>query len=46
MIRYALACERRHDFESWFKNSADYDKQPKRGLVTCPNAVPRRSRRR
>jgi hypothetical protein len=36
MIRYSLICERRHAFEIWFKNSADYDKQSKRGLVTCP----------
>ena len=36
MIRYSLACERRHEFEIWFKNSADYDKQAKHGLVTCP----------
>jgi hypothetical protein len=36
MIRYALACEKRHEFEIWFKNSADYDRQRKRGLVTCP----------
>jgi hypothetical protein len=36
MIRYALRCERDHTFESWFQNSAAYDKQSKRGLVTCP----------
>ena len=36
MIRYSLICERKHDFEIWFKNSSDYDKQAKRGLVTCP----------
>jgi hypothetical protein len=36
MIRYSLQCERRHEFEIWFKNSADYDSQSKRGLVTCP----------
>src|ERR1041385_2725176 len=36
MIRYSLICERKHDFEIWFKNSADYDKQAKRGLVSCP----------
>jgi hypothetical protein len=36
MIRYTLACERGHEFESWFQNSAAYDKQSKRGLVTCP----------
>jgi hypothetical protein len=37
MIRYALACDKGHDFESWFQNSAAYDKQAKRGLVTCPH---------
>lgn len=36
MIRYSLVCERKHEFEVWFKNSADYDKQSKRGLVSCP----------
>jgi hypothetical protein len=36
MIRYALACDQGHNFESWFQNSAAYDKQVKRGLVTCP----------
>jgi hypothetical protein len=36
MIRYALVCDRQHTFESWFQNSAAYDKQAKRGLVTCP----------
>jgi hypothetical protein len=36
MIRYSLLCERRHQFEIWFTNSADYDRQSRRGLVTCP----------
>jgi hypothetical protein len=36
MIRYMLNCEQGHEFESWFSNSAAYDKQTKRGLVTCP----------
>ena len=36
MIRYALNCEHGHTFESWFQNSAAYDKQAKRGLVACP----------
>jgi hypothetical protein len=36
MIRYALVCNKRHEFESWFSNSAAYDKQVKRGLVACP----------
>jgi len=36
MIRYALNCDQGHTFESWFANSAAYDKQAKRGLVACP----------
>jgi len=36
MIRYTLVCNERHEFESWFSNSAAYDKQARRGLVTCP----------
>jgi hypothetical protein len=36
MIRYALACDKGHSFESWFQNSAAYDKQVKRSLVSCP----------
>ncbi len=36
MIKYALVCEQKHNFEVWFSDSADYDKQRKRGLVTCP----------
>jgi hypothetical protein len=36
MIRYTLACDKGHRFESWFADSAAYDKQAKRKLVTCP----------
>jgi hypothetical protein len=36
MIRYALTCAKGHSFESWFQNSAAYDKQRKRSLVECP----------
>ena len=36
MIRYALVCDKRHEFDVWFKNSADYDQQRKRKLVSCP----------
>jgi hypothetical protein len=36
MIRYALACDNGHAFESWFQNSAAFEKQVKAGLVTCP----------
>jgi hypothetical protein len=36
MIRYALACDNGHDFESWFPSSDAYDTQLARGLVACP----------
>jgi hypothetical protein len=36
VIQYALVCHKGHEFESWFQNSAAYDKQAKRGLVSCP----------
>lgn len=36
MIRYALHCDRNHQFESWFQSSSAYDSQVKRKLVTCP----------
>jgi hypothetical protein len=36
MIRYALVCDQRHEFESWFTNSAAFDEQAARGLVACP----------
>jgi len=34
--QYALACDKGHSFESWFQNSAAYDKQAKRKLIECP----------
>jgi hypothetical protein len=36
MIKYALGCSEGHAFDSWFPNSAAYDKQRKRGFVACP----------
>jgi hypothetical protein len=36
MIRYALACQRGHNFDSWFQSSKAYDRQVKLGLVVCP----------
>ena len=36
MIRYALICNKSHEFESWFQNSDAFANQAKRGLVTCP----------
>jgi len=36
MIKYALICDEHHEFESWFPDSAAYDKQAKRKLIACP----------
>jgi hypothetical protein len=36
MIRYALACDQAHEFESWFPSSAAYDAQKSDGPVSCP----------
>jgi hypothetical protein len=36
MIRFSLSCDHDHDFDGWFRNNDDFDKQKKRGLVSCP----------
>jgi len=36
MIKYALGCAEGHSFDSWFPDSAAYEKQRKRGFVVCP----------
>ncbi len=36
MIKFTLACERGHEFESWFPDGAAYEEQARRGFVTCP----------
>jgi hypothetical protein len=36
MIRYTLRCHRDHDFEAWFRSSADYDRAAKAGKNACP----------
>jgi hypothetical protein len=36
MIKYALICNAGHEFDSWFRDSTAFEKQAKRGLVTCP----------
>jgi hypothetical protein len=35
MIKYRLACDRGHDFDSWFDSSAAYDKLEAGGLLSC-----------
>ncbi|MBT5264294.1 MAG: DUF1178 family protein [Rhodospirillaceae bacterium] len=35
MILYQLRCENDHQFEAWFRDSAAYDQQAKRRLLSC-----------
>lgn len=37
MIRFSLNCDRDHEFEAWFRNNDDFDRQKKRGFVECPH---------
>jgi len=36
MIHYQLRCSQQHEFDGWFKDSAAFEQQAKRGLVDCP----------
>ncbi|MFT4182638.1 MAG: DUF1178 family protein [Rhizobium sp.] len=36
MIRYSLRCDNAHEFEGWFSESADFDRQVASGFLTCP----------
>ena len=36
MIRFQLCCEKDHEFDGWFRSGDDFDRQKKRGLVSCP----------
>ncbi len=36
MIKYQLLCDDEHEFEGWFRDSADFDAQSEDGLVECP----------
>ena len=35
MIKYNLICEREHEFESWFSNSAEFDKLKEKEFLEC-----------
>jgi hypothetical protein len=37
LIRFSLICDRDHEFEAWFRNNDDFDRQKKRGFVECPS---------
>jgi hypothetical protein len=36
MIHYQLQCGQNHAFDGWFKDSASFGKQARRGLLECP----------
>lgn len=36
MIHYQVRCDGGHEFDGWFKDSATFDRQVKRGQVECP----------
>ena len=35
MIKYNLQCENKHEFESWFSNSNEFEKLNKKNLLEC-----------
>jgi hypothetical protein len=35
VILYRLSCACGHEFDSWFRNSATYDRQAAKGALTC-----------
>jgi hypothetical protein len=37
MILYRLRCKKGHEFEAWFASGAAFDKQEKRGQLSCPS---------
>ena len=36
MIKYQLICDKSHEFEGWFGDSAAFESQQEAGLLTCP----------
>ena len=37
MISFTLVCEKGHEFDGWFQNSAAFEEQVKKRIVTCPS---------
>jgi|TARA_B100001093_G_scaffold430284_1_gene425921 hypothetical protein len=35
MIKYLLKCSSKHEFESWFSNSLEFEKLKKKNLIEC-----------
>ena len=36
MIKYNLKCENDHNFDAWFSDSSNFEKQIKKNLILCP----------
>ena len=36
MIKYLLICDKSHEFEGWFGDSAAFESQQESGFLTCP----------
>ena len=39
MIHYQLLCRQGHGFDGWFRDSAAFEAQAGRGLITCPTCA-------
>jgi len=37
MIHYALVCDDGHDFDGWFRDSATFEQQAAKGMISCPH---------
>ena len=35
MIKYLLKCNNKHEFESWFSDSKEFEKLKKKNLIEC-----------
>ena len=35
MIKYNLKCENKHEFESWFSDSKEFERLKKKQLIEC-----------
>lgn len=36
MIKYRLICDNDHEFDGWFPNSEEFDRQKDKELIQCP----------
>lgn len=46
MIKYKLGCATGHEFEAWFASMDAFDRQARRGLVSCPECASTRVEKR